>query len=139
MNTRGLNKLFEKQSFGAEDQGFSVQSQKQIGGESLLLEHQQKGASKGKGRDHRRGKGATDLGDCVHGTKGQCAKGDSCSLKQEPIKRPQSKGRWSIHRRPRFQDEYKGGGKGKAPRISGTTPSGKKDEPHASISKEGSD
>ena len=33
----------------------------------------------------------------------------------------------------------RGSGKGKAPRISGTTPSGKKDEPHASISKEGSD
>ena len=67
-------------------------------------------------------------------------KGDSCSMKRDPAKRPQSKGRLSTHHRPPgFQNDNKGDGKGKAPRISGTTPSGKKDEPHASSSKEGHD
>ena len=111
--------------------------QKQIGGESLLLEHQQKKCIEGKGPRSPQRKRCNKSWRCVHGTKGQCAKGDSCSLKQEPIKRPQSKGRCSIHHRPPgFQNEYKCDGKGKAPRISGASPSGNKDKPHASISKE---
>ena len=89
---------------------------------------------KGKGRDHRKGKGATNLGDCVHGTKSQCVKGDSY-----PIKRPWSKGggRVIIARDARLKTEVVE--RERRPRISGTTPSGKKDKLHASISKEGSD
>ena len=43
-----LKQVVQKHLFGTEDQGISVQSQKQIGGESLLLEHHQKKVHRGE-------------------------------------------------------------------------------------------